>query len=305
MATAAPILLGKGSGDPLSGANTVGVFTFTANAATAAGDASPVAIASFTHVSFLNDASKVVFAGLVEASVRISTRPEASGDDARMTEDESIDIDVLGNEDDDDAVDTLVVVGKTDGMNGFVDLAADGTLTYTPKADFHGTDSFTDGRTTAPATVSVTVEGVNDAPVSADVLEGAAATLVDVLAGASDVDVDDVLSVAGADQHDNGEVRVVENEVRQTPDLDFDGTDSFVFRISDRTVTTEQTATITVAPVNDDSTAMGEDVTLDEGDPPEIAVLANDFDIDGDIVQFGRIGEATNGDVSKDGNVLI
>ena len=50
-------------------------------------------------------------------------------------------------------------------------LAADGSFTYTPNADFNGTDSFTytasDGTAASNvATVTMTVTGVNDAPVA-------------------------------------------------------------------------------------------------------------------------------------------
>ncbi len=45
-------------------------------------------------------------------------------------------------------------------------------MTYTPGANFHGTDSFTytvsDGTLTDTATVAITVTPVNDAPVAAN-----------------------------------------------------------------------------------------------------------------------------------------
>ena len=52
----------------------------------------------------------------------------------------------------------------------FVTFAANGALTYTPNADFNGTDSFTytvtSGGVTETATVTVTVAAINDAPVN-------------------------------------------------------------------------------------------------------------------------------------------
>ena len=55
--------------------------------------------------------------------------------------------------------------------NGTVTLAADGSFTYTPAANFNGTDSFTytasDGTAVSSvATVTMTVTGVNDVPVA-------------------------------------------------------------------------------------------------------------------------------------------
>jgi VCBS repeat-containing protein len=52
--------------------------------------------------------------------------------------------------------------------HGSLDGHADGSFTYTPDADFNGTDSFTyeafDGAASAQATVTITVDPVNDAP---------------------------------------------------------------------------------------------------------------------------------------------
>ncbi|MDP7592683.1 MAG: cadherin-like domain-containing protein [Litorilituus sp.] len=53
--------------------------------------------------------------------------------------------------------------------NGVFALNADGSFTYTPSADFNGTDSATvqasDGDKTSQATINFTISGVNDAPV--------------------------------------------------------------------------------------------------------------------------------------------
>ena len=58
----------------------------------------------------------------------------------------------------------------TSGEGGTVSVAGDGSFTYTPSADFNGTDSFTytitdSGGLTDSATVTVTVGEVNDPPV--------------------------------------------------------------------------------------------------------------------------------------------
>ncbi|GJE54785.1 hypothetical protein EKPJFOCH_1269 [Methylobacterium thuringiense] len=61
------------------------------------------------------------------------------------------------------------VTSVTQGARGRVVFQPDGTMTYTPEADFNGTDSFTytvtSGGTTETATITVTVRAVNDAPV--------------------------------------------------------------------------------------------------------------------------------------------
>jgi VCBS repeat-containing protein len=90
----------------------------------------------------------------------------------------------------------LAVSAVTQGANGNVSANADGTVSYAPNANFHGTDSFTytvsDGELTGTATVTVTVTPVNDAPVLAPI--GSQAVQEDMAltftATATDVDGD-------------------------------------------------------------------------------------------------------------------
>ena len=90
------------------------------------------------------------------------------------------------------------VTAVTQGAHGTVSFAADGTLTYTPDANYNGPDSFTytvtSGGVTETATVTVSVAPVNDPPVAVDdgpvpVTEDTPAT-GSVLPNDSDVDGD-------------------------------------------------------------------------------------------------------------------
>ena len=117
--------------------------------------------------------------GIAQATVNITVGsvndgPVAADDTFVTTEDASLTDSVLGNDSDTDG-DTLTVntTPVSDPANGTVVLNADGTFTYTPDANFFGSDSFvyevTDGNGgTAQATVNITVDSVNDAPVAAD-----------------------------------------------------------------------------------------------------------------------------------------
>ena len=122
--------------------------------------------------------------------------PVATDDTATTPEDTPAVITVLTGDSDPDG-DTLTVTSVTEPANGTATIGAAGVVTYTPRANWSGTDTFTytvsDGfGGTATATVAVTVTPVNDAPVAdagADrtVPEG---TLVNL--GVSVVDVDGV-----------------------------------------------------------------------------------------------------------------
>jgi VCBS repeat-containing protein len=78
---------------------------------------------------------------------------------------------VLGNDSDADG-DALTAALVSGPGNGTLLLNGDGSFSYTPNADFNGTDGFTysagDGALSDTATVTITVNAVNDAPVAAD-----------------------------------------------------------------------------------------------------------------------------------------
>ena len=86
--------------------------------------------------------------------------PVANNDSAWTTTGQAVTVSVLANDTDPDN-DTLSVTSVTQGTNGAVIKNSDGTVTYTPKAGFTGTDSFSysisDGHGgTASATVATT-----------------------------------------------------------------------------------------------------------------------------------------------------
>ena len=104
--------------------------------------------------------------------------PTATGEAFTTPEDTPIVLDVLANDTDPDgdslavtAIDGLPIApgGSRDVAGGTVTLNADGTLTFAPAADFNGEVAFdytaSDGEDgEATATVSLTIEPVNDAP---------------------------------------------------------------------------------------------------------------------------------------------
>ena len=95
--------------------------------------------------------------------------PIANNDSATTDEDTPVDINVLANDSDPDG-DTLIVSSVTQPANGTASINPDKTVHYAPALNFFGSDSFTytidDGHGgTATATVNVTVNAVNDAPV--------------------------------------------------------------------------------------------------------------------------------------------
>ena len=90
-------------------------------------------------------------------------------DTAMTDEDTEVRIDVLDNDTDPDTEKAALRVSVlTQPLNGRARVESDRTITYTPNANFAGSDSFTyrvsDGSLSDDGSVTVTVEAVNDAP---------------------------------------------------------------------------------------------------------------------------------------------
>ncbi|PWB81758.1 MAG: hypothetical protein C3F08_01235, partial [Candidatus Methylomirabilota bacterium] len=123
--------------------------------------------------------------------------PVAQNDTAITDENASVGIAVLGNDGDPDG-DPLTITTVTQGTNGGTVAINGVTATYTPPANWSGTDSFTytisDGRGgTASATVTVTVKPINRSPtvtLRADQTSGVPPLAVAFTATASDPDGD-------------------------------------------------------------------------------------------------------------------
>ena len=97
----------------------------------------------------------------------VNDAPVAAAGSAATNEDAQVDGQVSTSDVDGDLV-TFTLVGEPG--NGDLLWNADGTFTYTPDADFNGTDSFTfkanDGTVDSNvATVLIEISAVNDAPV--------------------------------------------------------------------------------------------------------------------------------------------
>ena len=271
---------------------------------------------SFTYTVSDGEFFATATATITVASV--NDAPVAADDTASTLENAAVDIAVLANDSDVEG-DTLSVSAVGEAANGSVAINDDGTVNYTPDAEFFGDDSFTytvsDGVDTATATVSVAViEDTPDpiAPVAGDdtgsTLENNAVT-IDVLLNDTDAD-SDVLSVSAVGEAANGTVAINDDgTVTYTPNADFFGDDSFTYTVSDDTGLTD-TATVSVAVIEDTpdpiAPVAGDDMgsTL-ENNAVTIDVLLNDTDADSDVLSVSAVGEAANGTVAinDDGTV--
>lgn len=228
-------------------------------------------------------------------------------------------VDVLANDTDVDAGE-LAVRSVTQPGDGTVVITGDGTgVTYAPDADHCTTgggtpDTFTytlNGGSTA--TVTVTVTCVDDAPVAVDdvttVVEDSAAAAVDVLGNDTDVD-GGTTSIASVTQPDHGTVVVTGGGTGLTyvPDADYcnapgggvpdAAADTFTYVLDGGST---GTVGVTVTCVDDRPVAVDDAATTDEDEQVDVAVLANDTDIDGGARAVVSVTQPADGTVTITG----
>ncbi len=237
--------------------------------------------------------------GTSTANVRLTVRPVNDAPTARdnaydAAEDQPLRIDgpgVLGN-DTDPENNRLQALLQTPPTNGTVTLLPDGSFVYVPNENFNGQDSFTyrandDIDFSNVSTVTINVAPANDPPrAQPDTATTAedTPTTVNVRANDSPGPADEsgqTLTVESiAAQPQNGTARVDgDGNVTYTPDANFNGTDTFTYRVCDSGDPREcdtATATITVSPVNDAPRANNDTARTGEDNPALIDVLAND-----------------------------
>ena len=195
--------------------------------------------------------------------------------------------------------------------NGSVTLQSDGSFAYTPNLNFNGNDSFvyqiTDGNEGSDtATVTVTVNPVNDAPTATnDAITTDQNTAVVISPLTNDNDVDgDALSINTFVQGTDGTVAENGNEsLLYTPNSGFIGNDSFTYSISDGNGgTATATVNITVLEVNYPPVAANDSATTDEDVAVNIYPLENDTDANGDTLSIDAFSQGTNGTVTNNGD---
>lgn len=234
--------------------------------------------------------------------------PVAVADSYTTTEDDLLNVTAAGlllNDTDVDLpLDSLSVVAGdiSSDAGALVTLNADGSFSYDPSsvAAFQtlltgqsAFDRFTytiqdaEGTVSQPATVTIRVDGVDDAPVANDdSFSVGVGRVLDLAVLANDTDVDSTLdpqSISITAQPAFGSVTVIDTGVvRYTPDPGFRGADTFRYTVRDSAgnVSNEAIVSVTVnsAPVSGNDTA----ITF-KNEPVDIDVLSNDSDVDGSV----------------------
>ena len=191
-------------------------------------------------------------------------------------------------------------------QGGTISDNEDGTYTYTPASNFSGADTFgyrvTDGHGgDGFATVTVTVNPVNDAPIANndDLLTpvGGALTIAAATLLANDTDIDgDTLTVSSVDAAST-EGGTITGLVYTPPAL-FVGVDTFSYTISDSAGGSD-TATVSVFVGNTAPNAVDDPAAALEDTRTNLVVVSNDSDPDGDALAIVAFTQPATGSITQ------
>jgi len=233
--------------------------------------------------------------------------PAAQNDSGSTQEDTAIILDVLANDSDPDG-NSLIVQSVTQPNNGSV-VNNGNDVIYTPDSDFNGIDTFTyvlsdENGGTDTATVTVTVSAENDPPIAVNdeaTTDEESPVTVNALVNDSDPDGDSLI-IEAVTSPGHGTVENHGTSLTYTPDLDFSGTDTLTYSVSDGNGGTDTAiVSITVNPINDAPLAQDDSATTDEDTLVSIPVLSNDSDPDGDFLLVESVSSPSNGTIINAG----
>ncbi|WP_462325456.1 Ig-like domain-containing protein, partial [Desulfoplanes sp.] len=201
----------------------------------------------------------------------------------------------------------LTFAKASDPANGTVTVNADGTYTYTPAANFNGTDEFTytvtdaDSGESLTQTVSITVDPATDLTAADDTATVTEDTVLNgTVAGNDSTTSGGDLTFAKASDPANGTVTVnADGTYTYTPGDNFNGTDEFTYTVTDATSGEALTRTvdITVNPATDLS-AGNDTASVDQDTQLTGTVAANDSTTSGGSLSFARESNPANGSVT-------
>ncbi|EGR3115125.1 tandem-95 repeat protein [Vibrio parahaemolyticus] len=223
-------------------------------------------VATITPTADWNGKETITFTAKDPSGESISQRVDFTvasvadivADKATVVEDTPTIIKVLGNDTFEGDGKVVSLDANNGPANGTVSVNPDGSVTYTPNDNYHGTDSFTyivtSGGVSESAIVEVNVTPVNDAPVAKDDIattQEDTAVTIDVLPNDSDVDGDKLSIQSATVPEAQGKVEIVDGKLVFTPAENFNGDAEIIYTVTDGQLTDEAKVAVTVNPVND------------------------------------------------------
>jgi len=225
----------------------------------------------------------------------VNDAPVAVNDTTTMAEDMPVDLNLVTNDTDfDNPIDptSIALISLPPGDQGTVTNNGDGTITFTPTADFNGTVDAFDYQVCDmlgvcdTATIYINVMPVNDAPIAIlDSETTSEDTPIQVAVQDNDSDPDGAMITTTeiTSLPTNGMASIVNDSILYTPNSDFSGMDTLSYSICDNGVPSLCDTTqviITITPVNDAPVAINDTTTTLEDVPVDLNLVTNDTDFD-------------------------
>lgn len=224
-------------------------------------------VEALTGYDFFSNVADEVENG-IEAGIDGNNPPGTAGQSVTTNEDNAVNITLAAASGSGDPLTYTIVSGPTNGQL----TGSDENRTYSPNANYCGSDSFTfkvnDGANDSNvSTVNITVTCVNDVPVAvADSYATNSNTAINeatpgVLVNDTDTEGSPLTAILVSDVSNGTLTLNTDGSFDYTPDTDFEGTDSFTYKANDGTndsadVTVTITVNDTVPPVLNSSVAM-------------------------------------------------
>ena len=290
-----------------------GTYTYTPNSGYFGSD-------SFTYIISDGNGGTNTYTVTVAVAAASNTPPTAADTTVTTAEDTAITNGTLPAYYDADG-DTATYSLGTQAAHGTAVVNANGTYTYTPAANFNGTDSFTylltdsRGGISGNYTVSVTVTAVNDAPTAANatlstnedtVLNGTLATGADVDGNAVTyalVSSGSVSHTVAGETTSSTFVLNSDGSYAYTPAHNYNGNDSFTYKVNDGLLdSATYTISVNVAAVNDAPVLTAGGSTTAEDTAISNGALPAATDVDGDTVTYALATGVSHGSVTVNSN---
>ena len=238
----------------------------------------------------------------------INDAPVAKTQSVSVSEDQSIQISLIASDIEGDQLDYAIVTEPSQGtatLNGRV-------VTYTPKANYSGSDSFTfsvkesaeGGLSGNTETVSITVNAVNDAPLAMD------------QAVTTDEDAAKTITLAGIDTENSaltytvvtlpskGELTGTPPDLTYTPSANYNGIDGFTFQVNDGTADSS-TATVSLTVASQPDTPVAENLSLVAVANKAKTIYLKATDGDGDDLTYTLVAQPSQGTVRLNDGAIV
>lgn len=245
----------------------------------------------------------------------VSDAPEAVDDEISTAADSPVDIFVLLNDVNVDGSNLIVSIDNFPSNGAVTVNDATGGINYTPDFLFTGTDTFVYRITSPNAQSSTAVVTVTVVPVA-----GGITAIDDYFYGVEDSPVvinvvaNDVFTLNGGETltvivpaaHGNTTVSATLGSITYTPDPNYYGTDTFVYRFSSGSQSSTAVVTMTIQGQPDPVFGVADFATTAQGNSITIDVLANDINVDDDMLQVTIFSSPASGSltVQANGNIV-